>query len=747
VNVTAAPVLPRDLGEQLERPTRVLCILGPPGAGKRFTADLLRNHAPDVRVIAPEEALANAIAAGTRDAPSKPTKALVLSAQKLELADASYYELAPLSREQSRALFAMELARLGAVTETELDEDSLRTLGGLPLALRAAAGVAHLVGLELLRTRLRDQGCGWLTHEGRNVGHEAQATLAGLRDDVREAASALAQFSGYMQSEAAARLLTDLGYDALSVLQALREACILHKASERHVAMWSHLRDAARLVRPSVRARDAYLNECERLAHAYARRGPSFLSAADMTYDDYRDLHEVRRNALERGRHESWRALLIAEARYLETNGPPERLISLAEEQLAAPSAAWLDPRTKSTLLCLGGDAHGIRGALDVAVLWLERAAQLGRAADDPNGLAETLVLLGVRKRQRGELDQAEALAREAMAVSSGPGHATFGFAAVNLAFTLAHAGRADEALLENQRALACFEALGERKGQALALGNMGELCQDAAEFTLARRHLESAVAALRACHDQRYEAIYTYILATAEHELEAHDAATSHYAWATTVLEREGIPHVTGCAHAAWGVLKAELGDEAGAKASFDIAERILSRARHPQAHEAFRLAALQLGSLAERQDALRGHIDAASHEVRFAKRRLERSVLRDSPAASHDDDRRGTLIVKRDGTRFWRVGGGQSVTADLTRRGALRRILLHLATSGDAPQSPATLVRAGWPGERILEDAASTRLRVAISSLRKLGLADFLVTRDDGYQLQGSFTWRDDG
>jgi hypothetical protein len=56
------------------------------------------------------------------------------------------------------------------------------------------------------------------------------------------------------------------------------------------------------------------------------------------------------------------------------------------------------------------------------------------------------------------------------------------------------------------------------------------------------------------------------------------------------------------------------------------------------------------------------------------------------------------------------------------------------------DAPGtslSSHALLRAGWPGERVLAEAGSKRVRVAIATLRRLGLKSVLLTRDDGYQL----------
>jgi hypothetical protein len=50
--------------------------------------------------------------------------------------------------------------------------------------------------------------------------------------------------------------------------------------------------------------------------------------------------------------------------------------------------------------------------------------------------------------------------------------------------------------------------------------------------------------------------------------------------------------------------------------------------------------------------------------------------------------------------------------------------------------------LQQAAWPDERMLAAAGAHRVRVAVSTLRKLGLRDLLLTRDDGYLLDDSCT-----
>ncbi|MDF2697963.1 MAG: Signal transduction response regulator, partial [Labilithrix sp.] len=47
------------------------------------------------------------------------------------------------------------------------------------------------------------------------------------------------------------------------------------------------------------------------------------------------------------------------------------------------------------------------------------------------------------------------------------------------------------------------------------------------------------------------------------------------------------------------------------------------------------------------------------------------------------------------------------------------------------------ATLFAAAWPGEKAIASAAAHRVRVAVATLRKMGLRDALLTTHDGYGL----------
>ncbi len=83
-----------------------------------------------------------------------------------------------------------------------------------------------------------------------------------------------------------------------------------------------------------------------------------------------------------------------------------------------------------------------------------------------------------------------------------------------------------------------------------------------------------------------------------------------------------------------------------------------------------------------------------------------------------------------------------------DLRRRRALPLILVRLVEHHRAGAThglgwPA-LIEAGWPGEKSQADAAWARLRTAVRTLRRLGLADVLITIGSGYLLDPSWDVR---
>ncbi|MCW5831328.1 MAG: sigma 54-interacting transcriptional regulator [Labilithrix sp.] len=110
-----------------------------------------------------------------------------------------------------------------------------------------------------------------------------------------------------------------------------------------------------------------------------------------------------------------------------------------------------------------------------------------------------------------------------------------------------------------------------------------------------------------------------------------------------------------------------------------------------------------------------------------------------RTSRASPRAGGRKITLWIASGGDSF-RLASSPAVS--LARSGTLRRVLLRLAerreqAHGDAAVSADALFAAGWPGERAADQSAKGRLRTAIWALRRMGLGDLLVTREEGYSL----------
>jgi DNA-binding winged helix-turn-helix (wHTH) protein len=86
-------------------------------------------------------------------------------------------------------------------------------------------------------------------------------------------------------------------------------------------------------------------------------------------------------------------------------------------------------------------------------------------------------------------------------------------------------------------------------------------------------------------------------------------------------------------------------------------------------------------------------------------------------------------------DEAKWFRIG--EDLIVDLSRRRPLTRILWALAQARGGSLTATDLIEAGWPGERIVRHAARIRLRVAIATLRSMGLARHIETTRIGYAL----------
>ena len=123
---------------------------------------------------------------------------------------------------------------------------------------------------------------------------------------------------------------------------------------------------------------------------------------------------------------------------------------------------------------------------------------------------------------------------------------------------------------------------------------------------------------------------------------------------------------------------------------------------------------------------------------DARFVLRMLHRELSKEEEAVRQVD-------LWEDGSAF-RVGSAPKVP--LPPSAPLRRILAALVHQRQAAPGQALthreIVALGWPGERVAPEAASIRVRNAISRLRKAGLGQLVVTARSGYLLDGAQPFR---
>ncbi len=271
-----------------------------------------------------------------------------------------------------------------------------------------------------------------------------------------------------------------------------------------------------------------------------------------------------------------------------------------------------------------------------------------------------------------------------------------------------------------------------------------GHVHQERGALDEAQRAFERAVALFRAVFDRRHAAIFSGYLAGVLHERGDLTSACEAYARAAAELEALGGARFEDLFRACLGAALAEQGALAEAHRSFALAADLLDRVADPALLLALAIHRLHVDLAAP------GGPRAPSPERRArrepaARRRLRttsasRSASSTAPKAARSPRRldRSPLRIDRE-ARWFEPPGGARVS--LARKRSLRLLLGALASarlrSPSRALDSAALLALGWPGDRVLPAAGAHRVRVAIATLRRLGLREHLVSRDDGYLL----------
>jgi predicted ATPase len=657
-----------------------------------------------------------------------------------------------------------------------------RELDGIPLAIELAAARSRVLGASELLARLQHR-FELLTRGARTAGGR-HATLATAIDwswnllslPEQSVLSACSVFLGGFTAEAAERIVPasqDLG--VVEGLGALRDKSLLHVSGDdgrlgllvsvrEYVAdklarlgpaaaralRWRHARHYAAQTRPFNEARTLQGTVPDAPLRVRLTRDRENIVAA---------LAFVRREPIAGAADAEVLAELAVAATLLEAAPMDSSLAALA-----AALEATTDPALRVRILLAR------RGLLNAAGLQGEARADLEAVlaiADLPRGIrAFALTMHGVQLRYAGDAERAWVSHEQAVRALEGLDLPRL--AALNLACMGrlgCDFGDEQRARDYNGRAARVAREIGDGWLEGLSLGNLAQLEQELGHFEASLALLEQALAHFRRASEPQYVAVYTAALGdlyfewgnAAETRRSYEIAAQFLHGW----LQHRGTTQL----YASWAAFEATQGDGATAKAYLDrahrsagvseniparaflkLAEAVVDLCRLRREGASAEVAALEAERWRGRLRKLEagGGLTATSIDVRFALRILRR-VLGDAAAPTALAER---VVVARRGGSF-SLGDGRKV--DLGRRGALRRILGALATQRSVapgvPLDPDTLLAAGWPGQRLLADAASTRLRVAIATLRRLGLRDALLTRDGGYLLDRSVQVDKDG
>ncbi|MFT5679914.1 MAG: tetratricopeptide (TPR) repeat protein [Myxococcota bacterium] len=374
-------------------------------------------------------------------------------------------------------------------------------------------------------------------------------------------------------------------------------------------------------------------------------------------------------------------------------------------------------------------------GEREQAIVCLQGAKESG---GEPEQGALLCLELGVAYHRLRRLEAAEVAYGEALERLEALSHARGSMLCRANMAALAHDTH-DYAAAHAGYTAAIEEAsrLGALRLRGMFSGNLGALLIETESLSEARALLHQASRDLAVEPDDRFLAIVLVNRAAVDLQEDHLDAATEHYHDAIRLLGTSD-PASTALCHARLGAVAALRGELTVAREHHERADALVSPLEDPFTTRLVSLWRVFLewqtgdraSALARRRENLAGKssLRATSDEARLVFRILERRIA--EPGS--------TLLVGPGGSWF-RVPGEPKVGVD--RYAAVMRILAVLAQTAELtpgePCSADVLIEAGWPGERIIVEAARNRLSVALARLRRLGLRGVLQRTGGGWRL----------
>lgn len=433
--------------------------------------------------------------------------------------------------------------------------------------------------------------------------------------------------------------------------------------------------------------------------------------------------------------------------------GDAQRALAVAKRQ----RSRWLEGRALSCCGMLLSETNPTQ-----AEEKLQEALGIQRELSDLDGQGLTLGVLGRIALERVRINDARQYYRRAIATVNGDlAPARDALLQLDLARLEQRAGCFVEARLRFRMAYETLKEMGDRRRQGDVEACLASVAIDLARHEDAEGHLEQALRIYRGRGDAEGEADALTLLGLAC--VAAGDPAEG-------LLHFDAVRFMLSRRPTSLAVIRSSLWAVCGLLLTGELEQAQLHRLRAQQMADEQGDSALQefasaVGTYVDVCVALQGEdahvsrsaLEKAEELMRRADScklssldqrelwRLLRAAYRDL-ALKYDgagDVADAALSVSLCGRSF---DAGPKGMVNLATRGSLRLILKTLADmrqqSPDKALPLEALLEIGWPGERVMPSAGASRVYTAIGTLRRMGLKQALLRRDDGYLLDPSLS-----
>ena len=705
---------------------------------------------------------------------------LTTSRQRLQLKAEHVLQVSPLKADDEGAAVQLLLARARQIRPSFQPIDDSGRKSVAPLADLAQSVDGLPLALELLAPRLVKEGARRLLESMRAApGGVLPALSVALNSSwetlTKGERAALVQCSvfvgGFSLTDAEAVLRLPDGGLLLETIEALYERSLLFTTSPGRFSMLVSVREF-------VREHAADLEAVERRHEAY------FAAQAEELRDAMAG--EGARSAWERMRRsrDNIRCCLVGHDAEVGVRAayamiPLVRAESHTESEFARVNAL-LERVDDARLYLMRGLMHRQSGRMAESAADYEAARRLAEKLDRPDLVVEALMPLSLAHFFRADGDEAlRLLLDEAKPLVDGLDDRLL------RARLLAHigqvrlnVGQVEGAEADLNGAVRLCQKVGARRTEAGCLSLLGLLCVHRRREGEALLHLAQAEAIHENTIGGSLDILFARLLRGVASLLSGNYTEAERVLQANAeAFETNGILFNQG-ANAGYLALAQFFahGDRRAARAALLAAAVRAGEANdHPVALR-FRAFAAAVGAMSgaaaaaqDELEALRAEVEAVSDEMlqlligvfstvcqREADPEPPTMTLSERTAAAvkvNLDVRLGVRLVGRphvpaptrgsvcimapDGAMFCPPGASQRI--DISSRTALRNVLgaLVAARQSRASVSRGSLAQAGWPGEKLTTEQAANRVRVAIATLRKLGLRDVISGARGGYYL----------